>query len=136
MGKGTMKRALGGDTAPNTPKRRRSGRRARAPGPVLGYQDGIPLVPVTVERGRDRGRPYIGLHIAACPHCGWPHMHGAGTEDLRGFAEHRVSHCMSPWSGNRGYILFVTEQQEERSAADHTSRMPRMKQPQSGDDRH
>ena len=70
--------------------------------------DGIPIVPVTVERTRTVHL----LHVAACPYCGRPHVHGGGLpdEDPRDFEGHRASHCLKPVSGDRGYFLIVTEE--------------------------
>lgn len=79
------------------------------PGPVLGYENGIPIVPVTVERG-----PKAQLfRLAACPYCGRSHIHGGGAlgrdpHDLEG---HRLSHCQCKCPANRGYILRIGDDQ-------------------------
>ena len=72
---------------------------------ILGYVDGIPIVPVTVERTRSVHL----LHVAACPYCGRPHVHVELAR--RGHDHgHRASHCLKPVSGDRGYFLIVTEE--------------------------
>jgi len=42
-----------------------------------------------------RGKQVNQWVIAACPHCGGKHVHGAGTPDMnpRDFLGHRVAHC-------------------------------------------
>jgi hypothetical protein len=75
---------------------------------ILGYVQGIPVVPVTVERTRTVHL----LHLAVCPYCGRPHVHGGGPPegDPRDYEGHRVSHCLRPVPGDRGYLLVVTEE--------------------------
>lgn len=74
----------------------------------LHSEDAIPVVLVTVERRRQ-----VNLfHLTACPYCGRRHVHGAGlpTEDPRDFQGHRVSHCSTKVSGDRGYILRIADE--------------------------
>ena len=75
---------------------------------ILGYVDGIPIVPVTVERTRTVHL----LHVAACPYCGRPHVHGGGRPDQnpRDFEGYRAAHCLDPVPRDRGYMLVVTEE--------------------------
>jgi hypothetical protein len=98
--------------------------RQRAPGPVLGYQDGIPIVPVTVEFGI----PWGLLRLAACPYCGRPHVHGGPRpgQDPHECEGHRVADCVSKHvpedrqgDVNRGYILRIVE---DTSPNDHRAR--------------
>jgi hypothetical protein len=85
-------------------------RKRYTPGPVLGYYNGIPIVPVSVERGRQANL----LRLAACPLCGRPHVHGGGPlgRDPREFQGHRTSHCPMPIPNDRGYILRIVDGQE------------------------
>ncbi len=76
-------------------------------------EDGIPIVPVTIVRHRKGNL----LHVASCPYCGRPHVHGGGRgdQDPRDFQGHRVSHCRMPGVRSRGYVLrIVAEQTPER----------------------
>lgn len=85
-------------------------RKRFAPGPVLGYDNGIPIVPVNVERGR---KVHL-LRLAACPLCGRPHVHGGGYlgKDPHDFEGHRTSHCPMRIPGDRGYILRIVDDQD------------------------
>ncbi len=90
-------------------RRRGGGFRGRSVSATdLGYVDGIPVVPVTVERTRMLHL----LHLAACPYCGQPHIHGGGLadQDPREFEGHRITHCLKRVPGDRGYVLIVTEE--------------------------
>jgi hypothetical protein len=77
----------------------------RPPGPILGYEGRYPIVPVSVQRHR-KGNLF---HLAACPYCGEPHVHGAGDfgDDPRDHAYHRGSHCVEPVPNDVGYILRI-----------------------------
>jgi hypothetical protein len=77
--------------------------RRKVPGPVLEYENGIPVVPVIAKQSR-KGTL---LQLLACPYCGELHIHGGGEsgDDPRDHEGHRVAHCLEP--DDRGYILRV-----------------------------
>lgn len=74
----------------------------------------IPVVPVSVERGRTAWH----LRIDKCPHCGQKHSHGGGpVVDAPQFG-HRVSHCGHEHdNAMRGYMLVPDEPNPVRSEA-------------------
>ena len=86
-----------------------SNRKRKTPGPVLGHENGFPVVPVTVARG-ERGN-YLVVH--ACPYCGEKHVHGGGrpNEDPHEYAFHRVQHCINPPPKCPGYVLRIVEKE-------------------------
>lgn len=86
----------------------------RRPGPVFDYENGVPVVPVTARQYRGQW----SLHLAACPYCGEPHLHGGGMayEHPQDHAGHRASHCLEPVSGDVGYILRIVEDGFDRKA--------------------
>lgn len=67
---------------------------------VLGYEDGIPIVAVTVTQHRD----WTELRLVACPYCGKRHIHG-GEEG------HRWAHCDGMPGG---YHLRIVEKPPRR----------------------
>ena len=75
-------------------------------GPVLRYEDGIPVVPIVASRNPGEKDSLI---LQACPYCGEQHLHGAGGpgKHAKGSAGHRVSHCLKEVPGDRGYLLEV-----------------------------
>lgn len=85
---------------------------------VLGYVDGIPIVPVRVKRTRDVNL----LYLATCPYCGRQHVHGGGRPDQnpRDFEGHRLSHCLQQVPGDRGYMLIVTDDDRPNLTDDGT----------------
>jgi hypothetical protein len=99
----------------------RGGRRLKylAPGPVLGYEDERPIVPVTIGR-----EPRVTLFLlAACPFCGRPHIHGGRRpeEDPRRYQGHRPARCVPDVvrperrrAMERGYILRIVGEEPER----------------------
>jgi hypothetical protein len=80
-------------------------------GSVLGIQDGVPIVPVVVEK-HPWGQYLI---LETCPYCGNQHLHGGGglVDDPQDFQGHRASHCIKQTGSNPGYILR-TRPEEER----------------------
>ncbi len=67
--------------------------------PVLGFEHGLPVVPVRVVYTHELRRGHYDLLILAeCPYCGQQHMHGGGEPgtDPRDFEGHRGSHCVPP----------------------------------------
>jgi hypothetical protein len=78
---------------------------------ILGYEQGVPVVPVVVRRFRTG----VTLYLAVCPYCGWPHNHGGGRphENPHDYEFHRNSHCVEDRRvekevpGDRGYILRI-----------------------------
>ena len=84
---------------------------------ILGYDQGIPIVPVTVRRVvpviTRRFMSVVELYLAACPYCGKPHIHGGGTpdEDPHKYEGHRGSHCLKKVTGDRGYILRIVDEE-------------------------
>ncbi len=81
---------------------------------VLGYDAGIPIVPVTVQR-YDR---VTQLRISACPYCGRSHYHGGGRpgEDPRNYQGHRTAHCVDLKLSMRGYILRIVETEPRQNS--------------------
>ena len=80
-------------------------RKRLVPGPILGYEDGHPVVPVTLER-HPKGNL---LHLEACPYCGWSHIHGGGGpgKDPRDYEGPRAPHCDGRAPGAPDYILRI-----------------------------
>lgn len=75
---------------------------------VLGYEDNIPVVPVTVEV--DRG--IYQFILKTCPYCRKSHGHGAGRfqkDDPADAQGHRLAHCIDVKPDNRGYILRIVD---------------------------
>lgn len=100
------------------------------PGPILDYEDGSPIVPVTVQR---TGTVYL-LHLAACPFCGRPHVHGGGPldEDPCGYEGHRRFHCSEAAPGRGGYILRIVEphtMDRVSGPLSHAARCPKLGRP-------
>jgi hypothetical protein len=103
-------------------------RKTVVPGPVLGYEDGIPIVPVTVKRVPNGYRRQVTLlKLAVCPYCGRPHTHGAGSPETDPHDDegHRLSHCVDTHvpperrrDMNRGYILRIVGEEPEPDPAE------------------
>ena len=77
---------------------------------VLGWENGVPIVAVTLSRFVcRRGRVSLLLLLARCPYCGRRHQHGAGDRvlPLSELGGHRLSHCELPVRDNPGYVLRV-----------------------------